>query len=41
MENYIRVYDNVLDESICKSMIEKFEINTDQQEETILKAPFI
>ena len=37
MENYIRVYDNVLDESICKSMIEKFEINTDQQEETILK----
>ena len=37
MENYIRVYDNVLDESICKSMIEKFEINTDQQEKTILK----
>lgn len=37
MENFIRVYDDVLQPEICKQIIEKFEINKDQQEETILK----
>ena len=37
MENFIRVYDDVLAPEICKQIIEKFEINKDQQEETILK----
>ena len=37
MENFIKVYDDVLAPDICKQIIEKFEINKDQQEETILK----
>lgn len=37
MENFIKVYDDVLDPQICKQIIEKFEVNTDQQEDTILK----
>ena len=32
MDNYIRVYENVLNKSICDSVIEKFEKNKDQQE---------
>ena len=32
MDNYIRVYENVLNKSICDSIIEKFEKNKDQQE---------
>ena len=37
MENYIREYEEVLDRSICKQLIEKFEINKDQQVNTNLK----
>ena len=37
MENFIKVYDDVLDPQICKEIIQKFEVNTDQQEDTILK----
>ena len=37
MENYIRTYDEVLDRSICKQLIEKFEINKDQHIKTELK----
>ena len=32
MDNYIRVYENVLNKRICDSVIEKFEKNKDQQE---------
>ena len=32
MDNYIRVYENVLNKCICDSIIEKFEKNKDQQE---------
>ena len=34
MKKYIRVYDNVLPEESCKTLIEKFEINTDQHVST-------
>lgn len=37
MKKYIRVYDDVLPEYQCKSLIEKFEINTDQHVATDLK----
>ena len=36
MKKYIRVYDNVLPEESCKTLIEKFEINTDQHVSTDL-----
>jgi hypothetical protein len=32
MDNYIRVYENVLNKNICDSVMEKFEKNKDQQE---------
>ena len=36
MIKYIRVYENVLQEHICKTLIEKFEVNQDQQVSTDL-----
>ena len=37
MIKYIRVYENVLQEHICKTLIEKFEVNQDQQVSTDLE----
>ena len=31
MENFIKVYDDVLDPQICKEIIEKFEVNNIEQ----------
>ena len=33
MDNYIRVYEDVLDEQTCKDIIQKFEMNIHQHEE--------
>ena len=30
MKKYIKVYDNVLPEEHCKTLIDKFELNKDQ-----------
>ena len=37
MKKYIQVYDNVLPEEHCKTLIEKFELNKDQQVSTDLE----
>ena len=36
MKKYIRTYDNVLPHALCKTLIDKFEINTDQHIQTDL-----
>ena len=36
MKKYIRVYDDVLQDHVCKSLIEKFEVSKDQQVRTEL-----
>ena len=36
MKKYIRTYDNVLPDALCKTLIDKFEINTDQHIKTDL-----
>ena len=36
MKKYIKVYDNVLPEEHCKTLIDKFELNKDQQVSTDL-----
>ena len=36
MKKYIQVYDNVLPEEHCKTLIEKFELNKDQHVSTEL-----
>ena len=37
MKKYIKVYDNVLPEEHCKTLIDKFELNKDQQVSTDLE----
>jgi hypothetical protein len=37
MKKYIQVYDDVLPEYQCNALIEKFEINKDQQVSTDLE----
>ena len=37
MKKYIKVYDNVLPEYQCKTLIEKFELNEDQHVSTDLE----
>ncbi len=37
MKKYIKVYDNVLPEDQCQALIERFEVNKDQQVSTDLK----
>lgn len=34
---YVSYYDNVIPKELCKSMIDKFELNTHQQEDTVLE----
>ena len=36
-ENYIRVYDDVIPETMCKNMIEEFEKSEDQFDKQTLK----
>ena len=36
MKKYIRTYDNVLPHALCKTLIDKFEINKDQHIKTDL-----
>ena len=35
--NYVTYYDNALDKPLCEEIINRFEQNIDQQEDTILK----
>lgn len=35
MDNYVRVYKNMLDEDLCETIIEKFEKNIDQHDKHI------
>ena len=37
MKKYIKTYDNVLPDMLCKTLIEKFEINKDQHIKTDLE----
>lgn len=37
MMNYITYYDNAMDTRLCEEIIQRFEKNVDQQEDTILK----
>jgi hypothetical protein len=37
MMNYVTYYDNVMDKDLCREIIDRFEKNIDQQEDTILK----
>ena len=32
IENFVKIYDNVIDEKSCKGLIEKFEISQDKYE---------
>lgn len=37
MMNHVMYYDNVMDKDLCREIIDRFEKNVDQQEDTILK----
>ena len=37
MKKYIKVYDNVLSSGTCQTLIDKFELNKDQQVSTDLE----
>jgi uncharacterized protein YbcI len=37
MMNYVTYYDNAMDKTLCQEIIDRFEKNIDQQEDTILK----
>ena len=32
IENFVKIYDNVIDEKSCKGLIEKFEASQDKYE---------